>query len=449
MRQPVDRVADHLDVGHVGRHRGPDPVHQRRSAGPPRPRRRPPPPAAPPPPPPPPAGRAPRRTPGLPLVGRPGRLPPGALAHHQQPDPGRPAPLVRAGGQHRPAGRHRRPADRLGGVDVAAAPRPRRTRRAASATGWTVPTSWLALISAASATPGAATAADQRVQVDPAEPVHRHRRRRAARRDVPLGGVQHRRVLDRRVHQGRRRPAPARPGRRARRRARPRAAGGEGHLVGADAERSATRPRGRRRAAAGPGGPACRAGRGRPSRRRARPAAPAGRPGAAARRWPRRGRPAAALTRANVSRRYAARSRPTGAGQRPPARSSPSWSSNLRPSVTPLPLGVLRATGQHRGALGRQDQVVARSSEVRPSAVRHSASQEPVGAGDVVPVGSPGSVSAERRCWSCSRAADVGDDVRRLRLAAGRHHARVAPDVRPVDRLGASPRSWSASSCGA
>lgn len=235
MGEALVGVAHHLHVGHLRRHPGPDPVHQRRQPGR--------------------LGRGvgrrraqarrrchhrrqverSRRTPRLPFVGRPGRLPPGALAHHQQPHPGRPAPLVRAGAQHRPADRHRRAADQLGGVQVKRHPGfgalPRGLRHG---------------LERADLVAGG----DQRgqrhprrpdrrrppVQVEPAQPVHRYGCRRAARRDVPLGGVQHRRVFDRGVHQGRTDPPPAGQapeygGVRCRR-----TAGGEGEFVGADAE---------------------------------------------------------------------------------------------------------------------------------------------------------------------------------------------------------------------
>ncbi len=72
---------------------------------------------------------------------------------------------------------------------------------AASATGWSVPTSWLAVWSAATATPSAATALGELRQVDaPGE-------RDADRLDGPAaplvdpGGVEHARMLDRAHHQ--------------------------------------------------------------------------------------------------------------------------------------------------------------------------------------------------------------------------------------------------------
>ena len=179
MRQPVDRVADHLHVRHGRRDPRPDPVDQRRQPG--RLGRR--------------LGRRraqarrrrhhrrqvqrPGRTPAIPIVGRVRRVPAHALAHHQHADARRAAPLVRAGvSTDQPAGTGTRPTDwaasTYSGTPASA------HAAAAAATGCTVPTSWLALISAASATPGAATARRPGGQVEPAEPVHRHRRRRAA-----------------------------------------------------------------------------------------------------------------------------------------------------------------------------------------------------------------------------------------------------------------------------
>ena len=87
---------------------------------------------------------------GYPGCARPRRHPAGALAHHQHADPGRAAPLVGAG-RSAPTSRSGtgcRPTD-CGRVHVERHPG-RAQALAAAATGCTVPTSWLALISAAS-----------------------------------------------------------------------------------------------------------------------------------------------------------------------------------------------------------------------------------------------------------------------------------------------------------
>ena len=118
MGQAVHRVADHLHVRDQLRHPLPDPVHQ-----PPQPRRfvpglRPRPQRA--------QGRRgghdrrdvlePRRAARLPLVVRPLRREPGALADREQPDAGRAAPLVGARRQQRPGAGHRPPRQRLRGI---------------------------------------------------------------------------------------------------------------------------------------------------------------------------------------------------------------------------------------------------------------------------------------------------------------------------------------------
>ena len=124
-------------------------------------------------------------------------------------------------------------------------------------TGCTVPTSWLALISAASATPGAATAAAPGVQVDPAEPVHadrdaRCRRPRRAARPRAAPRSARSRSARTSLPDASRPPSPPSDGGVHR----GRAAGGEGELVRAYPEHLGGRGRGPRRAAGGPGGPA-------------------------------------------------------------------------------------------------------------------------------------------------------------------------------------------------
>ena len=254
VRQPVDRVADHLDVGHGRGDLGPDPVDQRgqpgrlgRGLG-----RAPP--AAPPPPPPPPARSRAGGPAALPLVRRQRRAPPGALAHHQHADAGRAAPLVRAGRQQRPAGRAPAPGRPTGPRRRAAAPRPRRSARGRLGDRLHRADLVVGAHQAASATPGAATAAanasrSTRPAGRPARRPPRRRRRRAARRraappsarspSAPAVG----------------RPAAGRPGRRARRAARPAVPlAVKVHLVRADAEHLGDGGRGPRRAAGGPGG---------------------------------------------------------------------------------------------------------------------------------------------------------------------------------------------------
>ena len=72
----------------------------------------------------------PADAPRLPLVGGPLGGEPDALAHGEQPDPRRAAPLVRARRQQRPAPGHRPPAERLRRVHQQRHPgRPRRPRR--------------------------------------------------------------------------------------------------------------------------------------------------------------------------------------------------------------------------------------------------------------------------------------------------------------------------------
>ena len=165
VRQPVDRVADHLDVGHGRRHRGrgsgrPAAASRAASArrlGAPPPAARPPPPR--------PAAGSPRR-----LVRRSDRRRrephAGPRPRAARPRPARPtcgrwpsAPTTRAGTGTRPTDWA---ASTSSGTPAAA------HAAAAAATGCTVPTSWLALISAAAATPGAADRVGERVQVDPA-----------------------------------------------------------------------------------------------------------------------------------------------------------------------------------------------------------------------------------------------------------------------------------------
>ena len=148
--EPVDRVADDLDVGDL-RDRRPDPVDERelasvdlvalghdRAQG---------------------SGRGQRRGDVLepagalvdPVVAGERVAPAGALADQQHADAGRASPLVRRARQRVPAAGERQPAHRGTGVDEerdasrAARPRP---------TGWIVATSWLAVWSAATATPG-------------------------------------------------------------------------------------------------------------------------------------------------------------------------------------------------------------------------------------------------------------------------------------------------------
>ena len=158
--QPPHRVADHLDVRHRRRHPRPDPLRQlaqprrlRRRLRPHRPQR----------------GRrgddrrdvlearAPAPTPARPAGPWGGE--PDALAHHEQPDAGRPAPFVRAAGQQRPAALDRPPPQRLRRVDQQRHPRLPGTASATSATGCSVPTSWLADWRQASAVSGRRAAA--------------------------------------------------------------------------------------------------------------------------------------------------------------------------------------------------------------------------------------------------------------------------------------------------
>ena len=229
-------------------------------------------------------------TPGLPLVGRVRRLPPGALADHQQPDAGRPAPLVRAGGQHRPARpaaapgrptapRRRRAAPRLGAGLGRRGDRLHRAHLVAGAD------------QRGQRHPGRGHRRRPGVQVEPAEPVHRHRHGRAA---APPRAARRRAAPP----SARSPSAPGSPPARRRPARPPSTAACAAAVPLAVKESSSGRTPSISRGGlaggveqlAGPAGLARRAWPGRPSRRRGRPAAPAARPGAAARRWPRRGR---------------------------------------------------------------------------------------------------------------------------------------------------------------
>ena len=428
------RVADHLDVGHRRRDRGPDPVDQRRTAGPPRPPR-----SA--------ARRAQRRRRGHDRrqvqrargtagsrssagYGDSQRVP---LRTTSTPTPGGPPHLCALAGQQRPAGRHRHPADRLGGVDVAAAPRP--SAHAGGRLGDRLHRADLV------------TGADQRGQRHPGR---RDRRGQASRSSRPsrstgtaVGAAAARRAARRRAAPPSARspsaPASARPG--AGRPGRPStaacaavgAAGGEGQLVGAYAEDLGDAARGRVEQLAGPAGLACRACPGRPSRRRARPAAPAAPPGAAARRWPRRGRPAHrrgsavfhldGIVRYQRSRRCAGHAdpRPVGAP----------WSSSLRPSVTPC----RRCSGRTGGAAKEAGAGGRKEFEPRGRGARPARRGSAVGGAALLALLAGCSATSARRS-----AASAGP-----RAASPRRPA----DVRPVDRLGRSRRWRSASSSGA
>ena len=218
MRQPVDRVADHLDV----RHRRPATSARIRStsadsraasaaasartarsaaaaattAG---------------------SVRDAGRAAALPLVGRHGDCPAGALADHQhaRPRAGRPTCARWPVSSDQPAGtgqpaRPTGPRRRSSGTPRSRAGRGRLGHRLHGAD---------LVVGADQAGQGHARAADRGGaggQVDPAEPVDRHagRRRRRPRRAARRRAA--RRVLDRRVHERRRRRGGARPGRRAR-----------------------------------------------------------------------------------------------------------------------------------------------------------------------------------------------------------------------------------------
>ena len=214
-------------------------------------------------------------------VGQGGRHPgPGPDGEHAHPC--RPAPLVRAGGEQRPPGRHRRATHGLRRVD-------QERHAAVAAQG----SDGLDRLDSADLVARADQAGQRCVRgerfavrrdVHPAEGVDRHRH--------PVRGrVQHGGVLDRRVHHAGADPAPGagRAGDRAVHRRR--TAGGEGDLVGACTEDRGDPSRGRSRAATGRGGPRRRGGSGRPSRRRARPAAPRARRCAGGARRRRRGAP--------------------------------------------------------------------------------------------------------------------------------------------------------------
>ena len=279
--------------GTVGRDRGPDPVHQRATAGPPRPPPRPPPRAARPPPRRPPAGqrrRGPRPSRRRPATATPSGCPCGPPA---RPTPGGPPHLWALAVSTDQPGRHGHPADRLGRVHVAAARRPR--RRPPRRLGDRLDRADL-VAGARSARPAPPRARPPRPTARPGRagragrPAPRRRSRRAPtcrrRRAAPPSA---RSPSARAIARPRRRPADRRARRRARRSV-PLAvkvtSSGRTPSVSAIAARAASSSWRARRAWR-------RACRGRPSRRRARPAGPAARPDAAGRRWPRRSTPAA------------------------------------------------------------------------------------------------------------------------------------------------------------
>ena len=218
----------------------------------------------------------------LPLVARPGRAPAHALAHGQHADPRRTAPLVRARGQHVPrraeAAPNRRPAHASTNSGTPCAPAGvdglgHRLHRAR-------PRGWRP-----AGTPARRRRRRRRsVQASRStRPSGPRRPDLVARRwSVVLGGLKHRGVLDRAVHD-RRSDAPAttraarvRPsGRRSSRRTRTTPRRG--------AHRAAMRrPHARCRAAAVPGGPRGAAAADPPNPGRARPSRTSVRPGAAA-----------------------------------------------------------------------------------------------------------------------------------------------------------------------
>ena len=233
MRQPVDRVADHLDVGHGRGDRGADPVDQgaRRAASArglgvhgaqrrPRPRR---------------TGRA-RPTGGSPAAGRRHRVP---LRTASTPDAGRAAPLgALPVSSDQPGGTGARPTDWAASTN-SGTPAAAHSRRP-PATGCTVPTSWLALDQRPrrDARPGQRGVARRRGRPGRAGR-HRHRRRRrAAGRPCRTAECSTARVHER---AGPARRPPARPA--TPRRHRVGAAGGEVSSSGRTPSTSATAAR--------------------------------------------------------------------------------------------------------------------------------------------------------------------------------------------------------------
>ncbi|CAM5429215.1 hypothetical protein SBADM41S_06559 [Streptomyces badius] len=199
MRQPPHRIAHHLHIGHPLGHHAPDPVHQgpqphrlRRRLAPYRAQR----------------GRRrhdrrqvlePRRPPRLPFPGRSLRREAGPLADREQPDPGRPAPLVRARRQQRPPRRDRPPAERLGRVHQQRHPGLGAER---GDLGHRLLGAHLVVGRLETGQRGVRPqrrAVGRRVHRP--EPVHRHLGARTARRLVGRRRMEHRRVFDRRVGQ--------------------------------------------------------------------------------------------------------------------------------------------------------------------------------------------------------------------------------------------------------
>ncbi len=169
---------------------------------------------------------------GLPLVGGQRRDVADALAHREHPDPGRSAPLVRAGGEQRPAGRQVHPPGALRGVH--------QQRHLAAERCHLGDRLHRADLVVGGLQHGERGVRPQRggedLRVHPAEPVDRHRGDLAALGEVPFGAVQHAGVLDGGVRQ-----VPAAPPVAAQRAQHPEVdglgpAGGEGDLVGPAAD---------------------------------------------------------------------------------------------------------------------------------------------------------------------------------------------------------------------
>ena len=289
VRQPPHRIADHLHVGHQLRHPRPDPVHQGaqpcglglrlRAYRPQRGR----------------GGHDRRdvletgRPPRLPLVGGPWGANRTPLRTASSPTPAGPPHLCALAVSSDQRAGHRTPAQRLGGVHQQRHPGRPAQISAASATGCSVPTSWLAdcrqasAVSARSARPYAAgstapvrsTGTSVNDAAAPPRGPRRHGVPRSARR---------RRAPDARPTRRRPESAPAMPECTARVPEEVKTSS-SGRQPTASAAVSRPRP-----AAARPAAPRGRGGRDRPSPRPGRRAAPGGRRGAGGRRKRRRSR---------------------------------------------------------------------------------------------------------------------------------------------------------------
>ena len=424
MRQPVDRVADHLDVGHGRRDRGPDPVDQRATAGPPRPRPRPPPPAATRPPPRPAAADD---RPAARLAGR-NRTPARTAS---SPTPGGPPHLCAlAVSTDQPVG-YGHPADRLGGVDQQRhAGRGARLRRPPRPAAPCRPRGWRSSARPRRPPRPRPPSANASRSTRPSRSTGTGTARPPAA-CVRRGRVQHGRVLHRRVHERVARPvAGPRAGRRRPRWQASVPLGREGQLLRPYPEDLGGRGPGRVEQLAGPAGLRVELARVGPAvvqrggQRLARDRVQRG--GAGRVEVGRRGRRSAWRSRAG-HRHVTVPSAVNGArADTPTPRPCSGGHGRVVCDRRQDDLGRGRAGPQVAAALTRrQEHVVATGSQVPAAAVRRA---RRLAGSPVRPLGV--------RCHARAAERLLGRRGVRLRLAAGRHHPAEPADVRPVDRVG-------------